>query len=135
MKKIFLALLIMMSISSSASAEYWSTEDTNRELVVEGLLILDYVKTDQINQDNKYLVPDGYVSTNINSPYYMKQAYTVVIPNQAETNFILLAIVAHPIILTYIDPEYRKMFQYVSIGVIGASTAVKYGINFSWPIK
>jgi hypothetical protein len=120
MKTLLIALLLL---SSSAFADEWTRGDTYREAAFLTLLVIDYGQTSTIAQH-----PERYKETV--SAWAISEH-----PSQETVNtyFSVIAI-AHPIIAYYLPSEWRKAFQYLTIGekipaVIGNTTI---GIKISF---
>lgn len=104
----------------SESADAWTTADTYREATFLTLLIIDYGQTSTVAKH-----PELY-QEDVSRWAIGKH------PDQETVNtyFSIIALV-HPLIAYYLPADYRKWFQYVTIGekipaVIGnASIGVK----------
>jgi hypothetical protein len=120
MKTFLLALLLL---SSSAFADEWTRGDSYREATFLTLLVIDYGQTSTVAQH-----PELY-QEDVSAWAIGKH------PSQETVNtyFSVIAI-AHPIIAYYLPSEWRKAFQYVTIGekipaVVGNATI---GIKMSF---
>jgi hypothetical protein len=112
--KITLAAILLLS--SLAFADEWTRGDSYREAAFLTLLVIDYGQTSTVSQH-----PELYKETV--SAWAIGEH-----PSQETVNtyFSVIAI-AHPIIAYYLPSEWRKAFQYVTIGekipaVVGNAT-------------
>ena len=121
MKKIiYILMLFSLSITPAIGSE-WSKQDTYRELAWTAILALDYKQTLTIVND-----PSKYEEYN---PLLGKH------PSQrkVEIYFASCAII-HPIISYYLPPQYRKWWQYITIGVEAGAigNSLRAGIGFAF---
>lgn len=108
MQAIILILFLIFATPANAT-DPWSRGDTYREVAALTLRLIDYKTTLQIAKH-----PNEYREAN---PLLGEH------PSVGEVNtFFIIATVAHPIISYALPKEYRKAFQYISIGVSGTAS-------------
>jgi hypothetical protein len=98
-----LLLLIFLTGCASYPFEDWSKEDTTRQLVVTGLIAADWVQTEEIKSNSAFRELNPMASKNNINLYFPVCA------------------VAHVAVSGFLNPEYRKAWQYISIGAQGAT--------------
>ena len=118
MKKL---LLILLFIPSLSFADPWSQDDIYREVAFQAVTIIDWGQTRDIAKNtDKFFEHNPFLG---NSPSI----------NSVDTYFIS-AIIIHVIVSNNLSSEYRKYFQYISIG-IESNSAIKnaaHGIHVNF---
>lgn len=122
MSKLMAILLCSILLSGCAStfAEKWSTGDTIREVTYGTLHVVDWGQTRYIAKH-----PDKYEERN---PLIGRHPSTGRVDIYMGSTLLL-----HPVISGYLKPEYRRWWQYITIGIEGgavvnnASIGVKIG--------
>jgi hypothetical protein len=98
-------LISLLLLSSSAFADEWTRGDSYREATFLTLLVIDYGQTSTIAQH-----PELYKETV--SAWAISEH-----PSQETVNtYFSIVAIAHPIIAYYLPSEWRKAFQYLTIG-------------------
>lgn len=109
---LILSAIILLMISSSAyAADPWTKEDTYRELAALTLRFIDYKTTLDIARS-----PDELSEVN---PLLGEHPSV----GRVNTYFAVMTVV-HPVISYSLPKEYRKAFQYISIGVSGTASTI-----------
>lgn len=104
-------LLLWMLPFSAHAADSWTKEDTYREVIALTFRFIDYKTTLDIARN-----PDKYQEAN---PILGKH------PSIARVNtWFLVTTIIHPIISSTLPKEYRKAFQYISIGISGTAATL-----------
>ena len=113
MFKFILALLL---VSTSAQADSWSREDTYRETAYLTLHTLDWAQTRNIARNpNKWHEQNAILGTH---------------PSVSQVDRYFIATAALQFAVAYYLPtEYRKAFQYVTIGIEGGVVAHNFSIG------
>ncbi len=108
MPKIIAALLCSALLAGCASTfgEKWSKTDTNREILWQGVNVIDWGQTRYIAKH-----PEKYQENN---PIIGKHPSTGAVDIYMASSALL-----HPIAAAYLKPKYRKWFQYITIGMSG----------------
>ena len=119
MFKFILALLLVST--SAQAADEWTTADTKREAVYLTLHTLDYAQTRNIARN-----PDNWHEQN---------AILGKHPSVSQVDRYFIATGALQCAVAYYLPaEYRKAFQYVTIGIEGGAVvhnfSIGIGVNF-----
>jgi hypothetical protein len=99
----------------------WTTHDTYREAAALSLLAVDYGQTRTIAKN-----PDQWYEQN---PILGEH------PSVAEVNrYFALAAIGHVAASATLPPKWRKVWQYVTIGVEAAAVGhnISLGIGVSW---
>ena len=120
MKK-YLIILVLLFFISPAFGEMWTKNDTYRELTWATLFLIDYGQTLNIAKN-----PDKYEEKNQILGRH---------PSQSSVHKYMLSVaILHPIISYYLLPEYRKYWQYITIGIeadaVTNNFSIGIGINF-----
>ena len=105
MKTFIFALLLLISTQTFAENQNWTTNDSYREAAFLTLLLVDYKQTIVIAEN-----PRKYKESGIS--WAIGEHPT----NTAVTNYFSLIAIAHPLITYYLPAEWRKGFQYLTIG-------------------
>jgi len=119
MKRIVGIIGIILALATPINAGDWMREDTYRELAWTALLAVDYMQTRTIVQN-----PDKYFEYN---PIIGKH------PSQKNVDIYMASCaIIHPVISYYLPPKYRKVWQYVTIGIeLGAvGNNLRIGVSF-----
>jgi len=117
MKKVLVVVFMLFAIPIYAGD--WTRKDTYRELAWTAMLIVDYGQTMNIARN-----PEKYKEYN---PILGDH------PSESAVNLYMLSVaVIHPVVSYYLPPKYRKIWQYVTIGVeVGAvANSLSVGITF-----
>jgi len=104
-----------------ACAADWSTGDTVREVIAEGLIATDFAQTRTIAAN-----PQQWSELN---PLLGSH------PSVGKVNLLAVGVlIAHPVISYLLPRPYREVFQYVTIGVEATAVSHNYqiGIHTSW---
>lgn len=113
MKTVLLFLLLI----SSAQADEWTRSDTYREATYLTLHTMDWAQTRNIAR---------------NPIYYEQNAILGKHPSVGRVDgYFALTGLAHLAVSYYLPAEYRKAFQYVTIGVEGGAVAHNFSIGVS----
>mgnify|MGYP003394102298 CR=1 FL=1 len=120
MQAIILILFLIFATPANAT-DPWSRGDTYREVAALTLRLIDYRTLSAIARVANYKTtlqiakhPNEYREAN---PLLGEH------PSVGEVNtFFIIATVAHPIISYALPKEYRKAFQYISIGASGTAS-------------
>ena len=111
MEKYFIILSVFILLYAfPAFSRDWKKEDTQREIIWTAILFVDYGQTMNIAKN-----PDKYYEYN---PILGKH------PSPSSVDiYMLSAAILHPVISYYLPPNYRKWWQYITIGIeMGAIT-------------
>jgi hypothetical protein len=93
-------LFYVMSVTAVAD---WSSGDTNRQLAFTALQLVDWAQTREIVRN-----PDYYETNPILGKY----------PSKTEVDvYFAAATLGHYLVSRALPPDYRKVWQYVWIGV------------------
>ncbi|MFZ2541846.1 MAG: hypothetical protein WAW75_08745 [Gallionella sp.] len=112
MFKFILALLL---VSSSAWADEWSREDTYREATYLTLHTMDWAQTRNIAR---------------NPNYHEQNAILGKHPSVGRVDgYFALTGLAHFAVAYYLPTEYRKAFQYVTIGIEGGAVVHNFSLG------
>jgi len=119
MKKLIITILMLFTVTVDAGD--WRQEDTYRELAWTAFLVVDYGQTMNIARN-----PERFKEYN---PILGEH------PSQSSVGlYMLSAAIIHPIISYYLPPKYRRIWQYISIGIeagaVGNNFGAGIGINF-----
>jgi hypothetical protein len=118
-------MMICMALvaSTGTQASDWTHDDTGRELVFQGLLLVDWGQT----LDISYSCHNG-------GKYYETNPILGECPDRGKVNtYILGAAVLHAGISYVLPPDWRKPWQYTSI-IIEAG-AVAHNINIGLQVR
>lgn len=113
MKTFIIALLL---VSSSAFADEWTRTDTYREATYLMLHTMDWAQTRNIARN-----PDRWREQN----YFLGKHPSV---SQVDQYFIATGTLQFAVAY-YLPAEYRKAFQYVTIGIEGGAVAHNFSIG------
>lgn len=119
MKRIIGIIGIILVLVTPIHAGDWTREDTYRELTFQGLLVVDYLQTRTIVRN-----PDKYFEYN---PIIGKH------PNQKNVDIYMVSCaIIHPVVSYYLPPKYRKVWQYVTIGIEAGAVGnnLRIGVSF-----
>jgi hypothetical protein len=95
--------LSLLLLTTSAQASDWTEEDTYRQLGVYSTLLLDYSQTKDIKNH-----PNLYEKNPILGKH----------PTDKKINKYFLSVgIAHTLVAYNLPPDYRKTFQYATIGI------------------
>ena len=113
MFKFILALLL---VSTSAIADEWTTADTKREAAYLTLHTLDWAQTRNIARNpNKWQEQNAILGKH---------------PSISQVDRYFIATGAlHFAVAYYLPAEYRKVFQYVTIGIEGRVVVHNFSIG------
>lgn len=120
--KALVSVIVCLMLAGCAThfGQGWSKADTAREIIWEGLHVVDWGQTRYIAKH-----PDKFYEIN---PLIGKHPSTSKVDIYMAGTTLL-----HPVVSGYLKPEYRKWFQYITIGISGgcvinnASIGVKVG--------
>ena len=117
---------ILLLISSSAFADEWSREDSYREATYLTLHTVDWLQTRNISRSAE-------CKTGQPPPCWHEQNTLLgKCPSIAQVNQYFAATAALQFAVAYYLPaEYRKAFQYVTIGIEGGAVAHNFSIGIS----
>ncbi len=105
----FILLLLAGMCTQSRAADPWTKEDTYREITALTLRFTDYKTTMDIARN-----PDRFREAN---PILGAH------PSVGRVNtFFAVTTIIHPAISYVLPKEYRKAFQYISIGISGTAS-------------
>jgi hypothetical protein len=117
----FLKILIFCFFISGCANGGWSTEDSYRQAGVVALSGIDWMQTRKIAKN-----PDDY---HENNPILGEHPSTGKVDA-----YFAASIAAHTAIAAALPPEYRKWFQYISIGVeagvVASNLSIGLGVGF-----
>lgn len=102
--------LLLLFVSSSALADEWTSADTKREAVFFGLLAIDYKQTLAIPNLCNARGVCAYELNPILGKYPHEDRVALYFAGSA---------ILHYVIASSLPAEYRKIFQYVTIGAQG----------------
>ena len=111
-------LAFLLFVSTSAFADEWTSTDTKREAVYLTLHTLDWAQTRNIARN-----PDKWYEQNA----VLGKHPSV---SQVDRYFITTGVLQFAIAY-YLPAEYRKAFQYVTIGIEGGAVAHNFSIGIS----
>ena len=115
--KTILCLFLLIPFSSGASD--WTREDTYREATYLTLHTIDWAQTRNIAR---------------NPLYYEQNAILGKHPSVGKVDgYFVLTGLAHIAISYYLPTEYRKAFQYITLGIEGG--AVAHNISLGIGVK
>lgn len=112
MSKFILALSLFISTPAFA----WSDGDTKREAVYLTLHTMDWLQTREIARN-----PARWYETNS----ILGEQPSIGRVN----NYFALTGLAHILVSKALNPKYRKVFQYVTIGIEGGVVVHNYSIG------
>jgi hypothetical protein len=113
MKKLLIIFLLLIPITSYSK---WTKQDTHRELIWQSFHIIDWGQTLDISKN-----PDKYYEMN---PILGKH------PSVSDVNLWAVGASTFHFGLSYIMPkEYRKIFQWTTIGFKGYTIYNNHKIN------
>ena len=111
-------LLLCLFISSASYAGPWNAADTKREAVYLTLHTMDWAQTREIARN-----PDKWHETN---PYLGNH------PSVARVNRYFVAMgITHIVIAHILPANYRRAFQYVTIGVEAGYVVHNFSMGLS----
>ena len=108
--------IFLLFISFSAFADEWTAADTKREAVYLTLHTLDWAQTRNIARN-----PNKWTESNV----ILGKHPSVL---QVDRYFIATGVL-HFAVAHYLPTEYRKAFQYVTIGIEGGAVAHNFSIG------
>lgn len=115
MKYIILLLIIVLL---TGCASNWSKADTNRQIVVTGLHLIDWAQTRQIASE-----PDKYYEIN---PIMGKH------PSKTTVDlYMATSLGGQYLVSNLLKPEYRKFWQYMWIGVKTGCVANNFNLGLT----
>ena len=108
--------IFLLLVSSSAFADEWTSADTKREAVYLTLHTLDWAQTRNIARNpNKWTESNVILGKHPSVP-------------QVDRYFIATGAL-HLAVAYYLPAEYRKAFQYITIGMEGGMVAHNFSIG------
>ena len=114
-----LVALSLACVAYTACAAGWSTHDTEREAVFDGLLVVDTMQTHNIAH-----APTYQEENPILGPH----------PSNGSVNRYMAACALGHLAVSYLLPErYRPYWQYVTIGIEGGIVAHNLSIGVGVP--
>lgn len=114
MKK--LIFIVLLFISTPCLAENWTSADTNREAAYLVLHGIDWAQTRYISRN-----PDKYREQNSIVGHHPHT-------DRVDAYFILTGL-AHVYVASILSPEWRRPFQYVTIGLESGSVVNNFNIG------
>ena len=113
-----LLLVLLFASTSSFASDEWSREDTYREAAYLALHTLDWAQTREIARN-----PDKW---------HEQTSFLGSHPSTGQVDQYFVATTALQFIIAYTLPaEYRKAFQYISIGHDAGYVAHNFSIGIS----
>ena len=112
----WIKLIIVCLFLSGCANGGWSTEDSYRQVGVVALSGVDWMQTRKIAKN-----PDEY---HENNPILGEHPST-----EKVDVYFAASIAAHTAVAMALPPEYRKWFQYISIGVQAGVVASNFSIG------
>ncbi len=111
-----LTLFILLSFPTSVQAD-WTKTDTHRQLIYSTLHIIDWGQT-------------RYIATH--DQYYERNYFLGKYPSIQDVDIYFASMLAgHTLVSYLLPPDWRKVWQYVWIGVRFKTVADNYSIGIS----
>ena len=132
MLKFILAALLLITSSAHAENKNWSTADTVRESTYLVLLATDWAQTRsfmRIGNTCRARLPNMDKSQTC-SGYDEMNPFLGAHPHKDRVDITIIATaIAHVYVASILPANYRKAFQYVSIGVEAGAVFHNYSIG------
>lgn len=119
MKNLYILLLILFS--GVTNADDWSTSDTNREITYHVFHALDWAQT-------------RYIGENCNKHRESNPLLSSCPSNKEVDTFFIATSFFHYAVSRLLPSDYRKGWQYVTIGSSANAVYTNYniGVKMSW---